>query len=231
MTEELLARLTAAYEAARDPVAAESMRRYMRDQFEFLGVPTPVRTQLDRDVTAGLDPPDETDLASAAETCWTRPEREYQYFACGHLRRHIGVAGPGFIDVAERLITTKSWWDTVDALATRTVGPLVRLHPELVATMDRWIEDDDIWLARTALIHQMLFRDTTDVERLFRFCRRRAGDREFFIRKAIGWALREHTKTDPESVYRFLAEMGDELSPLSRKEALKWLDRRAARAR
>ena len=231
MTEELLARLTAAYEAARDPAAAAPMRRYMRDQFEFLGIPTPLRTQLDREVTAGLDPPDEAELAGIAEACWTLPEREYQYFACGYLRRHIGVAGPGFIDVAERFITTKSWWDTVDALASRTVGPLVLAHPDLVVAMDRWIDHHDIWLARTALIHQLTFKNTTDVERLLRYCRRRAGDREFFIRKAIGWALRELTKTDPKVVHAFLAEMGDELSPLSRKEALKWLDRRAARVR
>jgi 3-methyladenine DNA glycosylase AlkD len=203
----------------------------MRDQFEFLGIPTPVRSTLDREVTAGLDPPDEHELAGVADACWTLPYREYQYFACGYLRKHVGVAGAPFIDVAERLITAKAWWDTVDALATRTVGPLVRAHPELVATMDRWIDHDDIWLARTALLHQLTYKGGTDVDRLFRYCRHRAGDREFFIRKAIGWSLRELTKTDPDRVLAFLAETGEDLSPLSRKEALKWLDRRAARAR
>jgi 3-methyladenine DNA glycosylase AlkD len=166
-----------------------------------------------------------------AKACWARPEREYQYFACGYLRRHIGRAGPGFIDVAGQLITTKSWWDTVDALATRTVAPLVRAHPELVATMDRWITSENIWLARTALLHQLFAKGETDVDRLYRYCRSRAGDREFFIRKAIGWALREHSKTDGPAVRAFVAEMGDDLSGLSRTEALKWMDRRAARAR
>ena len=228
---ELLDRLVASYEAARDPVAAGPMRRYMRDQFEFLGIPTPVRATLDREVTAGLDRPDEHELARVAEGCWALPHREYQYFACGYLRKHIRVASAGFIDVAERLITTKAWWDTVDALATRTVGPLVRAHPDLATSMDSWIDHDDIWLARTALLHQLTYKDATDVERLLRYCRRRAGDREFFIRKAIGWSLRELTKSDPERVHAFLADMGDDLSPLSRKEALKWLERRAARAR
>jgi 3-methyladenine DNA glycosylase AlkD len=203
----------------------------MRDQFEFLGISTPVRTKLDREVTTGVDLPNEAELTHVAERCWELPYREYQYFACGYLRKHITRAGPGFIDVAERLTTTKSWWDTVDALATRTVGPLVRAHPELVATMDDWIDSENIWLARTALLHQLTYKGATDVDRLLRYCRRRAGDREFFIRKAIGWSLRELTKTDPARVHAFLAEMGDELSPLSRKEALKWLDRRAARAR
>ena len=224
-------RLVAAYEGARDPATAAPMQAYMRDQFDFLGIPTPVRTALDREVVAGLDRPDETQLAQVANACWALPHREYQYFACGYMRKHIGVAGAGFIDVAQRLITTKSWWDTVDALATRTVGPLVRAHPDRVATMDDWIDHENMWLARTALLHQLTFKQATDVERLFRYCRRRASDREFFIRKAIGWSLRELTKTDPESVRAFLAEMGDELSPLSRKEAVKWLERRAARAR
>ena len=228
---DLLDRLVTSYEAARDSAAAEPMRKYMRDQFDFLGIPTPVRTTLDREITAGVDPPDETELTRVAEACWALPHREYQYFACGYLRKHIRVAGAGFIDVAARLITSKAWWDTVDALATRTVGPLVRAHPGLVATMDRWIDHDDMWLARTALIHQLTYKRDTDVERLFRYCRRRADDREFFIRKAIGWSLRELTKSDPERVHTFLADMGDDLSPLSRKEALKWLERRAARAR
>ena len=228
---ELLDRLVASYEAARDPSAAEPMRRYMRDQFEFLGIPTPVRTTLDREITAGIDPPDEAELAHVAERAWELPYREYQYFACGYLRKHVKRAGPGFIDVAARLITTKSWWDTVDALATRTVGPLVRAHLGLVVTMDDWLDSDNMWLARTALLHQLTYKDATDVARLFRFCRARAGDREFFIRKAIGWALREYSKTDEAAVRGFVAKHGDELSGLSRTEALKWLERRAARAR
>jgi 3-methyladenine DNA glycosylase AlkD len=227
----LLDRLVAAYEAARDPVAAGPMRKYMRDQFDFLGIPNPVRTTLDREITAGIAPPTEAELAHVAKACWGLPHREYQYFACGYLRKHIGRAGPGFIDVAERLITTTSWWDTVDALATRTVGPLVRSHPELVTTMDDWIESENFWLARTALLHQLTYKADSDVERLFRYCHSRAGDREFFIRKAIGWALREYSKTDEAAVRAFVAEMGDNLSGLSRTEALKWLERRAARAR
>ena len=228
---ELLDRLVDSYEGARDPAAAEPMRRYMRDQFEFLGIPTKVRTALDRAITAGLEAPDETGLTEVAQRCWELPHREYQYFACGYLRKHVKRAGPRFIAVAEELITTKSWWDTVDALATRTVGPLVRAHPELVATMDDWISSENIWLARTALLHQLTYKEETDVERLLRYCRLRSGDGDFFIRKAIGWSLRELTKTEPDRVHAFLAEMGAELSPLSRREALKWLGRRAARAR
>ena len=229
--KELLDRLVVSYEAARDPVAAEPMRKYMRDQFDFLGIPNPVRTKLDRDVLAGLPPPDGDELAAVVLACWARPEREYQYFALGYLRRHLRGAGSDLLPVLEQLITTKSWWDTVDDLAKHGVGAMVRADPTLVAVMDDWITSENIWLARTALLHQLAFKDATDADRLFRYCRLRAADREFFIRKAIGWALREYSKTDEAAVRAFVTEMGDGMSGLSRTEALKWLERRAARAR
>jgi 3-methyladenine DNA glycosylase AlkD len=106
------------------------------------------------------------------------------------------------------------------------VGPLVSRYPDLALTMDDWIASDNIWLARTAIIHQERFKDRTDVERLFSYCLLRAADRDFFIRKAIGWALREYSKTDADAVRRFVADHGSELSPLSQREALKWLSRR-----
>jgi 3-methyladenine DNA glycosylase AlkD len=94
--------------------------------------------------------------------------------------------------------------------------------------MDEWIGSADMWLARAALLHQLHYRDGTDADRLFRYCERRAADREFFLRKAIGWALREYSKTDAVAVRRFLALHSDVLAPLSVREALKWLDRRGA---
>src|SRR5690606_31963448 len=114
------------------------------------------------------------------------------------------VASARFIDVVRELVTTKPWWDTVDALAPHTAGALVLAHPELVATMDRWVESEDMWVARTAILHQLAAKEATDAERLFGYCRLRAGDREFFIRKAIGWALRTHAARDADAVERFI---------------------------
>lgn len=122
---------------------------------------------------------------------------------------------------AEHLITTKSWWDTVDSVATKTVGALVRAHPELARAMDQWIDADDRWLARTAVIHQLGSKAATDCDRLFAYCERRASDTDFFIRKAIGWALREYAKTDGPAVQRFVADHAGALSNLSKREALK----------
>ena len=227
LVEDVLGRVGSLLRTHRDPARAAGAAAYMRDQFVFFGIPAPDQRRIAREATAGLPAPSESELERIALACWKEEEREWQYFACSYLRRHIRVASAGFIDTARKLVTTRSWWDTVDSLAARTVGPLVSAHPELVLVMDEWIGSDDIWLARTAILHQLHYRQDTDARRLFAYCLRRSSDKEFFIRKAIGWALREYTKTDEQAVRRFLSERGRELSGLSRTEALKWLERRA----
>jgi 3-methyladenine DNA glycosylase AlkD len=227
---DVMARVTEAFEAARDDAAAPAMRAYLRDQFDFLGITSPVRVARSREAIGGLAAPGAADLEAIARACWARDEREYQYFAVWYLRRHVKVLPAPFIDTARDLIVTKSWWDTVDDLAQNVLGPLVQAHA-LQTTMDAWIDDDSLWLARAALLHQCRFKTATDADRLFRYCERRAADTEFFIRKAIGWALREHSKTDPDAVRAFVAAHDAQLSGLSKREALKWLDRRAAQGK
>lgn len=217
---DVVGRLRAAFEPAADPDRAVAMAAYMRDQFAFFGIPTPLRRRLMKEALAGLAPPTERELARIAVALWDEPERELQYAGCDLLRRHIGVAGPGFLAVAGTLLRTKPWWDTVDDLAAHTVGPLVRRHPELVAVMDEWVTSEHLWTARTAILHQLPYGADADAERLFRYCRLRAADTDFFIRKAIGWALRQHAKVDPVAVDRFV-DATPELSPLSVRESRK----------
>jgi 3-methyladenine DNA glycosylase AlkD len=223
LPDEVLDRLVRTFDAAREPERAVPAAAYMRDQFAFLGLSTPTRVALTRTVLAGLGPPTEGDLRVVAETCWQFPEREYQYFACDWLRRHVGVCGPGFLATARALITARSWWDTVDPLATRFVGGLVTRHPALRADMDTWSTDENLWVVRTAILHQLNHGVDTDADRLFGYCARQAGHRDFFVRKAIGWALRQYARTDPEAVRGFLAAYRDRLSGLSIREASKHL--------
>ena len=218
---EILTRLPRVYGAAADPERAVAMAAYMRDRYPFLGIPAPAQKLLAREVLAGLDRPAEADLRAVTTHCWRMPEREYQYFACGLLRRHARVLNAGFLHVARFLVTTKPWWDTVDALAAHTVGPLVARHPELLATMDEWAVDEDLWLVRTAILHQLTYKEATDAKRLFHYCSRQAGHPDFFVRKAIGWALREYAKTDPAEVRAFVHAHEARLSALSVREALK----------
>ena len=172
---------------------------------------------------AGLPAPAEQDLRTVASACWELNEREYQYFACDWLRAHVAVPGPGFLPTIRALITTKPWWDTTDPLATRVVGGLVRRHPGLVTEMDAWSVEEDMWLVRTAILHQLHYGAQTDTDRLFAYCSRQAGHPDFFVRKAIGWALRHYARTDPEAVRRYVAGERDRLSPLSIREATRHL--------
>lgn len=221
--DEFLERLVRTYSAAREPERAVQAAAYMRDQFPFLGFSTATQRALGRTVVAGLPAPTEDELRTVALACWDLPEREYQYFACDWLRKHAAVPGPDFLVTARTLITTKSWWDTVDALATRFVGGLVTRHPRLRTEMDDWATDDNLWLVRTAILHQLHYGQETDTDRLFGYCARQAGHRDFFVRKAIGWALRHYARTDPDAVRGYLSHHRDILSPLSLREAQKHL--------
>ncbi|WP_405495302.1 DNA alkylation repair protein [Streptomyces sp. NBC_00096] len=221
LAELLETRLRESFGAAADAEQAGHMAAYMKDVAPFLGIRTPLRRELSRAVTKDTPKPSEADCAALALRCWDLPEREYRYFAADYLRRHVSRCSSGFLPVVRHLIVTVPWWDTVDALAAHTVGPLVAADPALAPVMDEWIGDEDLWVARTALLHQLTYKSATDAGRLFAYCRRQGAHPDFFVRKAIGWCLREYAKTDPGAVRAFVAAERGSLSPLSVREALK----------
>ncbi len=197
------------------------MAAYMKNHFAFLGVRSPAARAASKPTVAAGKHADADELIAFADRCWKQPEREFQYVGCLVLRKWNSTLEPEHIEDLERLITTKSWWDTVDSLAPWSVGRLVFRNRELAEVMDQWINSENIWLARTAIIHQLSFKEDTDADRLFHYAETRAEDSEFFIRKAIGWALRQHARQDPERVRAFVAANEDRLSGLSKREALK----------
>jgi 3-methyladenine DNA glycosylase AlkD len=221
--ETAVAELGGAFANAGDPARAQRMRRYMRDQFAFFGVPTPERRAIAKRVLEPLGLPSPVDLEAIGPLAWAADEREMQYAAVDVLARHVKQARPQLLAVVGELVTTKSWWDTVDALASSVVGPLVRQHPNLLATLDGWIAGDDLWLARTAILHQLGYGAETDADRLFWYSLAWAECPDFFARKAIGWALRQCARTDPDGVRRFLGDHGDVLSTLTVREASRHL--------
>ena len=206
-------------EAVADAQLAPAMKAYMKDHFEFLGVPAPQRRVAQRAALHAWKP-SQAELTKFAQSCWCHAEREFQYAANDAISRMIRQCDSSFIEVLHELVTTKSWWDTVDGIAPN-VGVLVLAHPDLVTTMDAWIDDDNMWLRRIALLHQLRYKSSTNPTRLFDYCERRASETEFFIRKAIGWALREYAKTDADAVRGFVDRNGATLSGLSQREALK----------
>ena len=218
--------------AALSPLAcapnAVAMRSYMKDVAPFLGVTTPARRAALRAAWAGLEPLDVADTTAVVGALWSLPEREYQYSACDLLARvQRGLPGDFLADPVEALLTTKPWWDTVDALGTAVVTPLVARDPAQVARMWQWCTSGDRWLVRAAIQHQRGRRDRTDVDRLLAMCDRHAGDREFFVAKAIGWALRDVTRWNPAAVRGFVDDHPD-LSPVARREAERGLARSAS---
>jgi 3-methyladenine DNA glycosylase AlkD len=208
-----------------NPANALPMQKYMRYQFPFLGIKTPERQALLRQFLKE-HPLDEAQVAEVARGLWLLPEREFHYVAMDLL---LKLKKRGWyqddLGLLEELIIQKSWWDTVDVLAPRMVGPYVQQYPqEGRQALDRWIESDNKWLRRSSLIHQLRFKEKTDEKLLYDYILKCRDSKEFFIQKAIGWALREYAKTNPESVLRFV-ELTD-LPALSRREALKHLEQR-----
>ncbi len=220
-----VAELRDAFGALADPERAEQQAAYMKDHFPFLGLGTPERRKAQKPVLDSLKAADGDDLLAFAHACYAEPGREFHYAAADALRRHVKVLEAHHLAGIEDLISTNAWWDTVDSLAVHTVGPLVKRHPELSPVMDEWVGDDDLWIARTAILHQLMWKDDTDAERLFGYVDARAADTEFFIRKACGWALRQYARTDPDAVRAFVDAREDTLSGLTKREARKHLDR------
>ena len=217
-TRDWVAAVQAALHPLADAERAGPMRAYMKNQFPFLGIATVARRQ----AVAFLARECRDEALAVAQALWALPEREYQYVACDLLRRRIeGLTDTDF-GVLRQLILDKSWWDTVDSLAV-TVGGVVKQYPHLIAQMDEWIEGDSVWIRRVALLHQLAWKSETDQERLFDYCLRRAGDTDFFIRKAIGWALRQYARENPTAVARFVRSHETQLSGLSIREAMKHL--------
>ncbi len=206
--------------AAADPEKAVSMQAYMRDQFPYLGIPTPLRRKLSQDFFKTVDK--KTVDWEFVRDCWRQPEREFQYLACEYLAKVSAVLTPDDIPELRELIITKSWWDTVDSLDT-IVGDIALRHSEVSGTLLAWSLDDNIWLRRSAIDHQLQRRDLTDTGLLETIIVNNLGQKEFFINKAIGWALREYSKTDAAWVRDFIERHRDEMAALSIREASKYL--------
>ncbi|RDU37410.1 DNA alkylation repair protein [Neobacillus piezotolerans] len=220
--DKYISKLKDLFEEHRSPENAVGMEKYMKNHFPFLGIKKPLRAELEKAfyVETGLDkePFDERFV----RMLWELPEREYQYTALGYLAKFNRKLGPETLWLAKDLITGKSWWDTVDALASNPVGVLAARSPEEIPfVIDKWAVSDHMWLRRTAILHQLKYKNETDEQRLYTYIRQNADSKEFFIQKAIGWALREYSKTNPDSVREFI--QNSKLAALSRREGSKYL--------
>lgn len=221
--KEQIAFLTELFEKKRNVENAGPMEKYMKEHFLFLGIKKPLRSELEKQFfkeTGLLKEPFSQDFVWGL---WEKEEREYQYTALVYMEKLLSKLDKDDLPFMERLIMTKSWWDTVDAIAPKPVGTIAQFFPEVIEeTLNGWSVHEYLWLRRAAILFQLKYKEKTDQELLYQYIRENASSKEFFIQKAIGWALREYSKTNPESVKGFID--ANILAPLSVREGSKYLN-------
>jgi len=216
-------RLKALFEKHADAVQAAPMKKYMRDQFEYLGIKTPKNVALQKEFYSEYGLPELSDLDEVLRDLWALPQREFQYIAVSLLGKFEKQLQAEFIDTIEYLIVTKPWWDTVDAITGHTVGTHFRRHPAIKKKyLARWRKSENFWLRRTTILFQLGYKKETDFALLCDIIRENLNSKEFFINKAIGWSLRQYAYTDPKAVKKFVKSTP--LHPLSRREAMKHIE-------
>lgn len=207
----------AAHQDAQRAVAAQA---YMKGLFPFLGISAPDRRALQKSFFKENAYPDFEAFRLISKELWAMEQREYQYVAMEMWEHYRKQWTEEVIGDFEQLIVQKSWWDTVDVVASHLVGAyFVRFPHQKAAVIERWMQSDNMWLQRTCLIFQLSYKGKTDVDLLLGCCLRLMDSKEFFIQKAIGWALRQYARTDSEVVRQFVSTQA--IKPLSRREALK----------
>jgi 3-methyladenine DNA glycosylase AlkD len=217
----MVERVQALLEPLRDPERAAPMAAYMKGHFAFLGVPMPARVAALKSLWKAWQPTS-SELMTLVRALWALPEREYQYAALGALERHWKrLESDDLEGMCELAAKQKPWWDTIDLVASHVAGGLVRRDPDLVGLMDAYSVNTNLWLRRIAILHQLQFKLETDEARLFRYALDNASDESFWIRKALGWALREYAKVAPNAVLSFVEEHAETFSRLTVREALK----------
>ena len=208
------------YEKNANRELALRMESYMKNHFSFLGIPKPLRAQLSKPFLKEKTKVKIIDWDFVFQM-FEKSEREFQYLAMEYLRKLEKTLQKSDIEMLEKLIKTKSWWDSVDALAP-LVGVLCQKHPVLKEeVLMNWMESSDIWLKRVSIIFQLKYKDQTDTEFLKKAILRNNMTKEFFLNKAIGWALRQYSKFNPDWVKIFISTHS--LSPLSIREGSKYL--------
>lgn len=201
---------------------AGPMQKYMRDQFPFLGIKTPKRKELLKEFYENSGILKKEFQPHFVLSLWQLDEREYQYAALHYIEKSLKKLQKEDLNLMEKLIITKSWWDTVDVIAPKPVGKIAADNPEIIPeVIEGWAYGNHLWLRRSAILFQLKYKAQTNEELLYSYIKQNAEDKEFFIQKAIGWALREYSKTNPKSVKEFIESTT--LSNLSVREGSKYI--------
>lgn len=221
----LARRLRSALGEVAEPARAPAMQAYMKSAMPYLGVPTPVRRVLCRDLLKPLQFTSSAEWQAEVLAIWRGAEfREERYCALdlAAIRQARAFQRMDALPMYEEMIVTGAWWDYVDTIAGQNLLAILRAEPvPMKQAMLEWARGGDMWKRRSAILCQLLAKQETDLDLLYAAIAPSMGSKEFFLRKAIGWALRQYARTDPAEVARYVAAHESELSPLSKREALK----------
>jgi len=207
-------------ETHKNATNAAAMEAYLKNKFILYGIRSPELRQLSRTFLSSQAKPSYREAIDITEKLWKLPQREHHHFAMKFLERYKKEWDIEFIEIVERLVINQSWWDTVDWIASHLAGGYFQKYPEEIHPIcDRWNVSGNMWLIRTTILYQLGYREKVDESNLYKYILPHLDSDEFFIQKAIGWALRNYAKHEPESVLKFVNS--NKLKPLSRREALK----------
>lgn len=224
-TQALVAFVESELAAIGDAERATQMAAYMKTDMPFFGVQSKPRRAVFKEAKVRFPVEGPDDYVDAVEALWDRPHRETKYVGIDYATAHKSHCVIENIDLYERLIVEGAWWDFVDVVAAHLVGGVLRNQRQaLTPLMYEWVSDDDMWIRRSSIICQLRHKDETDENLLYGNCLARMHEKEFFIRKAIGWALRDYSWFEPESVRAFVLEHRTAMSGLTYREATKRLD-------
>ena len=200
---------------------AQKMSKYMLNKFEYIGIKTPERREIFKNFFKEYKNEEKIDW-EFVNKCWENKYREFQYVAADYLKNMKDKLTIDDIPKFKQLILKKSWWDTIDNL-DMTIGTLALKDSNVNKILLEWSLDENIWLRRIAIDHQLLRKEKTNTELLEKILKNNLGQAEFFINKSIGWALRDYSKTNPEWVKNFIEKNRENMAKLSIKEASKYL--------
>ncbi|MFW6237891.1 MAG: DNA alkylation repair protein [Halanaerobiales bacterium] len=222
--EQYVEKIESSFREIADPEKAKKQKQYMKNKFEFFGINAQPRRKAVRKFKREENRPDYQHLEPVIKKLWQLPEREYQYFGTELLERYKRQFDRDIIFLFEYMITNQSWWDTVDRIAKKLVGVYLQKFPgKREKCVSSWVDSGNIWLQRTALLFQLDYKKETDPDLLFEIIAESKEIDEFFIQKAIGWALREYSKVEPEQVEDYINS--HQLSSLSTREGIKVINR------
>ena len=204
---------------------AVQMQKYLKTSMPFYGVKSPILNEIVLEIKKTFLISNQEEYNVIITHIWEQSHREEKYISIKLARKWKKYITLDALHVYEKMIREGEWWDFIDPISVGLIGILLmKNRSKMSLILDKWIEDENLWIRRSAILAHLKHKENMDQDKLFNYCLQCAHEKEFFIQKAIGWVLREYSKTEPEIVRSFIEDNASVLSNLSKREGMKWLN-------